>query len=51
MPTTKSSTRRTTCLKMPTTQSGNTDKRFKTPQFTNTNGTRDKRTTPTRKRK
>jgi hypothetical protein len=45
------STKRTTNLKMPTKLDGTIDKRYLTPQFTKTNGTRDMRTTLTGNRK
>lgn len=45
------STRRTTDLKMPKTSSGKVDKRYSLPQFCNKNGSVDKRTTSTSKRK
>ena len=47
MPTkylTGNSTRRTNDVKIPTTKSGNVDKRYNTPQFCKNNGTRDYRT-------
>ena len=37
-------------LAMPKTKNGKIDKRYKTVQFVNKNGTRDKRTILTRKR-
>ena len=37
-------------LAKPKTKSGRIDKRYKTPQFINKDGTRDKRTILTRKR-
>jgi hypothetical protein len=49
-PTNSSSKRGTTSLKMPTTNSGTIDKRYSTPQFVNKDGSRDRRTTPTRLR-
>ena len=45
-----SSTKRTIHLIKPKTSSGKIDKRFTTPQFTKSDGTRDKRTTLTMKR-
>ena len=44
-------TRRTSDLKFPTRSDGERDERYKQPQFTNKDGSRDKRTTPTRLRK
>ena len=44
------STRRTTDLQYPVTKSGEVDKRYSNPQFVKQDGTRDMRTTPTRKR-
>jgi hypothetical protein len=38
-------------FKIPKTKSGKPDKRYKTAQFVKTDGTRDMRTIPTRKRK
>ena len=50
--TTGTSTRRTTDLKYPTQSDGVTkDKRYKSPQFTKDNGTRDMRTKLTGQRK
>jgi len=45
------STKHTTHLAMPKTSAGKIDKRFTTPQFVKSDGTRDKRTTSTMKRK
>ena len=48
--TTGASTKRTTDLKMPIKSDGTVDKRYSAPQFTKSDGTRDRRTTPTNKR-
>lgn len=45
------SIRRTTDLKMPKTKGGQTDKRYKMPQFVKSDGQRDKRTKLTSSRK
>jgi len=45
------STNRTTDLKMPSRSDGNRDQRYKYPQFTNSDGKRDMRTTLTSKKK
>jgi hypothetical protein len=43
--------RKTTDLKLPSKKSGDKDKRYTTPQFCKSDGTRDKRTKNTRDRK
>lgn len=47
----KSSTRRTTDLKVPIKKDGTKDKRYTAPQFCKKDGTRDCRTTNTNDRK
>ena len=49
--TTTSTTRGTKDVARPVCRNGTVDKRYTTPQFTNKNGTRDRRTTLTRLRK
>jgi len=43
-------TKKTTDLKMPVKKDSTPDKRYAYPQFTRTDGKRDKRTTPTHKK-
>jgi hypothetical protein len=50
MPSTKTTMRRTTDLKMPTKNDGSVDKRYATVQFVNKDGKRDLRTTLTNDR-
>jgi hypothetical protein len=45
-----SGVKRTTDLKMPVKKNSTTDKRYKYPQYTKTDGTRDMRTSATSKK-